>query len=198
MVPGTIMQFKVYSRISLLLYLVLLSGISVAQDLKNPSNNQHCLGAIHVCQPPQPPTPFMLEDGFSVISGATNATVNPLPVANAGPDASIPFATATILSGSASGGSGNYAWMWNPIPPGFSILLVKWCNQSNKTDPGCRDRIRSADLPAGCYVEKLTVINQSIVRRIILKIELRKNGLRSYVHGGLETICMINVLATEM
>lgn len=41
-------------------------------------------------------------------------TVNPLPVADAGIDQLIPFNSTTTLSGSASAGSGNYAYAWSP------------------------------------------------------------------------------------
>jgi len=41
-------------------------------------------------------------------------TVNPNPVANAGTDQNIAYGATTGLSGSASGGSGNYSWHWEP------------------------------------------------------------------------------------
>jgi hypothetical protein len=40
--------------------------------------------------------------------------VNAVPVANAGTDQSIPGNTSTTLSGSASNGSGNYTYAWEP------------------------------------------------------------------------------------
>ncbi|HRY33356.1 MAG TPA: dockerin type I domain-containing protein [Bacteroidales bacterium] len=43
-----------------------------------------------------------------------NVNVHPLPVANAGPDQTINNGTATVLSGSATGGSGNYSYNWTP------------------------------------------------------------------------------------
>jgi hypothetical protein len=36
------------------------------------------------------------------------------PVANAGPNQSIPYGSSTTLNGSATGGSGNYSWHWEP------------------------------------------------------------------------------------
>jgi len=42
-------------------------------------------------------------------------TVNPLPIVNAGSDVSIPNGTNTILSSTASGGSGSYTYSWSPI-----------------------------------------------------------------------------------
>jgi LysM repeat protein len=41
-------------------------------------------------------------------------TVNPLPIADAGIDATIPNGTSTTLNGSASGGSGSYSYSWSP------------------------------------------------------------------------------------
>ena len=47
-------------------------------------------------------------------TSTTTVTVNSLPVANAGVDQSIPNGTSTTLSGSASGGSGSYSYLWSP------------------------------------------------------------------------------------
>jgi hypothetical protein len=49
-------------------------------------------------------------------STCTSVPVNVFanPIANAGPDASIPNGTSTTLSGSASGGSGSYTYSWSP------------------------------------------------------------------------------------
>jgi hypothetical protein len=55
-----------------------------------------------------------INDGFSIVSGDAPVTVNPLPVPNAGPDKTIPFGTSTSLQGSASSGSGNYYYSWEP------------------------------------------------------------------------------------
>jgi len=60
-----------------------------------------------------------ISDGFSTFSGSTSVTVHPLPVAQAGPDVSIPYGTYTTLTGSAFGGSGSYTWLWSSNPPGF-------------------------------------------------------------------------------
>ena len=62
-------------------------------------------------------------DGFSTLSESTSVTVHQLPVAHAGTDISIPFGTTTTLNGSASGGSGNYSWLWTSNPPGFFSTL---------------------------------------------------------------------------
>ncbi|MBW6459333.1 MAG: hypothetical protein K0B08_02065 [Bacteroidales bacterium] len=41
-------------------------------------------------------------------------TVNPNPLANAGPEKTIPEGTTTTLEGSVSGGSGSYSYQWQP------------------------------------------------------------------------------------
>jgi len=61
-----------------------------------------------------------VNDGFSTKTSAVTVTVNPKPLASAGPPASIPYGTNIILQGSASGGSGNYHYYWTSNPPGFS------------------------------------------------------------------------------
>ncbi|MCK9204293.1 MAG: ice-binding family protein [Bacteroidales bacterium] len=50
----------------------------------------------------------------SMASSEAMLTINPLPVSNAGPDQSIAFGTSTRLSGEASGGSGTFAFEWQP------------------------------------------------------------------------------------
>jgi len=47
-------------------------------------------------------------------SGSAQITVQPTPVASAGNDLTIPYGTNTSLNGSASGGSGNYQYHWEP------------------------------------------------------------------------------------
>jgi hypothetical protein len=48
------------------------------------------------------------------------ALVHPVPVADAGPDQTIPNGTGTTLDGTASGGYGPYAYSWTSNPPGFT------------------------------------------------------------------------------
>jgi hypothetical protein len=57
----------------------------------------------------------LISDPYNNYSQAT-ATVNvhPLPLSNAGTDVTIPFGTSITLYGNASGGSGNYAYSWEP------------------------------------------------------------------------------------
>jgi hypothetical protein len=64
-----------------------------------------------------------VQDGYSTNYGSVTANVNVKPLANAGPDISIPYGTNATLTGSATGGSGNYAWYWTSNPPGFSSTL---------------------------------------------------------------------------
>ncbi len=51
------------------------------------------------------------------------ALVHPVPLANAGPDQTIPNGTSTTLSGTASGGYGNYTYSWTSNPPGFTANI---------------------------------------------------------------------------
>jgi len=52
--------------------------------------------------------------GNVIISSAMDVFVNTSLVADAGPDQNVHSGTATALTGSASGGSGFYAWSWQP------------------------------------------------------------------------------------
>ena len=49
----------------------------------------------------------------------TSFNVNPLPVANAGPNVSICAGVPTNLSGSAAGGTPGYSYAWTSNPAGF-------------------------------------------------------------------------------
>lgn len=53
-------------------------------------------------------------DDFSSVNGNVTVTVNPRPLPHAGNDTSILFATTAFLQGSASLGSGNYTYHWEP------------------------------------------------------------------------------------
>jgi len=53
--------------------------------------------------------------GNGTASAAFPVTVHVLPVANAGPDQSIPNGAQTTLNGSVNGGSGTYTWHWEPV-----------------------------------------------------------------------------------
>ena len=48
------------------------------------------------------------------MAGTVEVGINPVPVADAGTDQSIPYGTWTTLTGSASGGAGGYSWHWEP------------------------------------------------------------------------------------
>ena len=57
-----------------------------------------------------------VNDGYNTASSQVTVTVLPLPIADAGPDQSIPYGTYTYLSGSVTGGgSTNYFFEWSPI-----------------------------------------------------------------------------------
>lgn len=55
-----------------------------------------------------------IDDGLSVVNDQIEVLVHPLPVGNPGSDMTIPYGTSTVLSGSASGGSGQYLYHWEP------------------------------------------------------------------------------------
>ncbi len=55
-----------------------------------------------------------IHDGFNTETGSVTVIVHELPVADAGPNQTIPHGTNTNLSGTASGGSGAYAYHWEP------------------------------------------------------------------------------------
>jgi hypothetical protein len=65
---------------------------------------------------PETTTIYFVEvfDGFNTASASVEVTVLALPVSNAGEDQSIPYGTSTSLTGSATGGSGEYSWSWSP------------------------------------------------------------------------------------
>ncbi len=63
------------------------------------------------------------------MSGSASVIINPLPVADAGPDQTITSGTGTTLSGNATGGSGNYSYLWEP-----SALCQTPLNQNTATN----------------------------------------------------------------
>ncbi len=73
-------------------------------DLANPVVNPIINTTYHV----------ELYDGYSTVNANVTLTVNQLPLPNAGPDITIPFGTSTVLNGSATYGSGNYYYLWEP------------------------------------------------------------------------------------
>lgn len=56
----------------------------------------------------------LVNDGYNISNASVFLGVNQLPWADAGPDQGIPFGTTTVLNGSGSGGSGQYAYHWEP------------------------------------------------------------------------------------
>ncbi|MDX9906672.1 MAG: T9SS type A sorting domain-containing protein [Bacteroidales bacterium] len=55
-----------------------------------------------------------VNDGNNYVSGSVTVSVFSNPIPDAGPDQAISHGTSTILYGSASGGSGNYSYQWEP------------------------------------------------------------------------------------
>lgn len=56
----------------------------------------------------------IVNDGYNGMSGNTTVNVHPLPVPEAGNDITIANGTNTLLQGSATSGSGTYAYHWEP------------------------------------------------------------------------------------
>jgi hypothetical protein len=56
----------------------------------------------------------MVNDGYNTMSGNATVNVHALPVPDAGNDITIPHGTNTVLQGTASNGSGNYSYHWEP------------------------------------------------------------------------------------
>ncbi|MEA3504032.1 MAG: gliding motility-associated C-terminal domain-containing protein [Bacteroidota bacterium] len=55
-----------------------------------------------------------ISDGENIITKSVQVIVNESPVANAGEDIEVYYGESAILQGGASGGSGNYSYLWNP------------------------------------------------------------------------------------
>jgi hypothetical protein len=55
-----------------------------------------------------------VSDGYNVVNGSVTLSVHPLPVPEAGENDTIFHGTYTVLYGTASNGSGNYNWSWEP------------------------------------------------------------------------------------
>jgi hypothetical protein len=64
-----------------------------------------------------------LNDGFHIATGSVDVSVLPLPLPDAGTDDTIPHGTTTTLYGSATLGSGNYEWNWEPADKLVSSYL---------------------------------------------------------------------------
>jgi hypothetical protein len=58
-------------------------------------------------------------------SGEANVTVSPQPTVSAGPDKTIPNGTSTFLEGEVSGGSGSYAYQWQPADKLVNPLVAQ-------------------------------------------------------------------------
>ena len=100
-----------------------------------------------------------INDGFNVTQAIVTVTVNPLPVPEAGPDQMIIYGTHTTLEGSASSGSGNYNFHWEPayklVNPDISKpQTVSLCETTLFT-------LRVTDAETGCtcaQTDEITVV----------------------------------------
>jgi len=55
-----------------------------------------------------------VSDGYNTSGSQVTVNVTPLPMANAGPNDTIPYGTYVFLNGSVTGGSGSYFYNWTP------------------------------------------------------------------------------------
>jgi PKD repeat protein len=87
-------------------------------------------------------------NGCSSTSPPTVVTVHPNPVANAGTDQTISFGASTTLYGTASGGTGNFSWHWEP-----ASFLVN-ANVQNPVTQSLTSSLQFTltvtDIPNGC------------------------------------------------
>jgi hypothetical protein len=65
-------------------------------------------------------------DGFTTLTADVSVNVNPKPLAEAGEDIDIQLGTTTSLNGTASGGSGDYSYQWEP---------ASWLEQNDIQNP---------------------------------------------------------------
>jgi hypothetical protein len=118
----------------------------------------------------------VIDDGFSISQANVTVTVNPLPVANAGSNHSIPYGTSVTLHGDASGGSGSYNYAWEPanmlISPNTQNTATKNLYQTTLF------KLTVTDAETGCISLKDTVI-----------VELEGGPLGLFVVAQKDTIC---------
>lgn len=112
-----------------------------SSDLQNP-----------VVQPDVTTTYYVqVDDGYNVVNGSVTVTVHELPVPEAGENDTIFHGTYTVLYGTASGGSGNYSWSWEP-----SEKLINAYSQNPITKNLYETtlfRLSVTDLTTGCVSE---------------------------------------------
>jgi hypothetical protein len=93
-----------------------------------------------------------VDDGYNIVNGSTTVTVHELPLPEAGENDTIFHGTYTVLYGTASGGSGNYSWSWEP-----SDKLINAYSQipiTTKLYETTLFRLTVTDLTTGCVSEE--------------------------------------------
>lgn len=84
----------------------------------------------------------------SSLPGQVSVVARPLPIANAGSDRTIAFGSSTLLQGSASGGSGLYAFAWSP-----ASQVLQSAAQQTSTKPLTHTttfNLQATDMITGC------------------------------------------------
>jgi hypothetical protein len=92
-----------------------------------------------------------VDDGYNVVNGEVTVTVHELPVPEAGENDTIFHGTYTVLYGTATNGSGNYSWSWEP-----SDKLINAYSQNPitvKLYETTLFRLTVTDLTTGCVSE---------------------------------------------
>ncbi len=134
----------------------------------------------------------VINDGFGIAETSVTVTVNPLPVSNAGPDLSIPYGTSVTLSGSASGGSGNYSYSWEPA--GMLINPTAQNPATKNLYATTLFKLTVTDESTGCVSEKDTVLVGLVGGPLGLTLEAQSDTickgettlLNAYGNGGNE------------
>ncbi|MEI6900304.1 MAG: choice-of-anchor L domain-containing protein [Bacteroidota bacterium] len=92
----------------------------------------------------------------NLVADTAIITVHPVPIADAGQNVTIPNGTSTTLHGLASGGYGNYSYLWTSNPPGFNSI------QQNPTTGNLTFTtiyyLVVTDLQSGCQSETAQVM----------------------------------------
>ena len=118
----------------------------------------------------------VIDDGYNISQTSVTVTVNPLPLAHAGEDLSIPYGTSVTLYGDASVGSGNYEYSWEPanmlISPNSQNTATKNLYQTTLF------KLTVTDVSTGCVSSRDTII-----------VDLQGGPLGMTVAAQKDTIC---------
>ncbi|MEN8224373.1 MAG: T9SS type A sorting domain-containing protein [Bacteroidota bacterium] len=106
-----------------------------------------------------------ISDGYILVSGSVDVIVHPLPLPDAGDDQSIPHGTSTILYGSATQGSGEYAYSWTPIDKLIDATVPE--PQTKNIFESTPFFLEIEDLQTGCISEAPANMTVNIIGGIL-------------------------------